>query len=104
MQRVLTFTYNKKKYTSKTWDFEAMCRVQEAQLSGAKGIGMTGGGAVDYLFEGTDATQDVLNAAIVEKMDMCRTVINWYYADMAELKKKTEKNAEAPTEDTAAVN
>ena len=102
MQRVLTFTYNKKKYTSKPWDFEAMCRVQEAQLSGAKGIGMTGGGAVDYLFEGTDATQDILNDARLEKMGMCRTVVDWYYADMEELHKKTAKNAETPTEDAAA--
>lgn len=104
MQRVLTFKSGKRNFISKPWDFEAMCRVQEAQLSGAKGIGVTGGNAVDYLFEGTDATQDVLNAAIVEKMDMCRTVIDWYYKDMAELKKKTEKNAETPTEDAAAVN
>ena len=102
MQRVLTFVHNKKKYTSKPWDFEAMCRVQEAHLSGANGIGIIGGGAVDYLFEGTDATQDVLNDARLEKMGMCRTVVDWYYADMEELQKKTAKNAETPTEDAAA--
>ena len=104
MQRVLTFVHNKKKYISKPWDFEAMCRVQEAQVGGAKGIGMVGGNAVDYLFEGTDATQDILNDTRIEKMGMCRTVVDWYYADMAELQKKTAKNAETPTEDAAAVN
>lgn len=104
MQRVLTFKSGKRNFISKPWDFEAMCRVQEAVCDGVKGIGKTGGDAVDYLFEGTDATQDILNDAIIEKMIMCRTVTDWYYNDMAELKKKTEKNAEAPTEDAAAVN
>ncbi len=32
MQRVLSFTANKKKYISKPWDFEAMCRVQEIHI------------------------------------------------------------------------
>ena len=104
MQRVLTFTYNKKKYTSKPWDFEAMCLVQEAQLSGAKGVCKTGGDAVDYLFEGTEATPDILNAALPEKWNMCNTVIDWYFDDMKKLEEITAKNAAPPTEETAAGN
>ena len=104
MQRTLSFTYNKKKYISKPWDFEAMCLVQEAQVSGVKGIGRTGGDAVEYLFEGTDATAEILNAAIVEKMAMCRTVVNWYFEDMQKLQELTAKNADAPAEETAAGN
>lgn len=108
-QRVLTFTHNKKKYVSKPWNFEAFCRVQEMHTKRAydengndigeytNSIGRIGSDAVDYLFEGTQATQDILDGAIVDKMRMCREVFRWYLEDMSEL-----KNAEAPSEETAA--
>lgn len=100
MQRVLTFKVGNKKYISKPWDFEALCRVQEEHIKKeTDSIGRIAGGAVDYLFEGTEATQDILNAATVEKMRMCREVFGWYLADMGAIAGKND--AAAPTEETA---
>lgn len=97
MQKVLSFTHNKKKYVSKPWDFEAMCRVQEIHVAReTDSIGRICGGAVDYLFEGTQATQDVLDASPAEKMRMCREVWAWYLEDM------TAKNEEAVNAETQA--
>ncbi|MCI8521189.1 MAG: hypothetical protein HFE51_10435 [Clostridia bacterium] len=90
MQRVLSFTANKKKYISKPWDFEAMCRVQEIHIKQeTNSIGRICGNAVDYLFEGTQATQDIIDASPADKMRMCREVWAWYLEDM------TAKNEEA---------
>lgn len=106
-QRVLSFTFNKKKYVSKTWDFEAFCRVQDMHLKKeydkdgnvigpyTDSIARIGSGAVDYLFEGTEATQDILDAAVVKKNVMCRKVFHWYLEDLNEI-----KNAETPGADS----
>lgn len=108
-QRVLTFTFNKKKYISKPWNFEAFCRVQDIHTrrrfdSDGKdigpytdSIGRIASDAVDYLFEGTEATQDILDTAVSDKMRMCREVFRWYLEDM-----NAVKNAEAPAEETTA--
>lgn len=37
--------------------------------------------AVDYLFEGTEATQDILDTAVSAKMRMCREVMKWFMDD-----------------------
>lgn len=97
MQRVLTFTVNKKKYISKPWDFEALCRVQEIHTAKTtNSLGRLCGSAVDHLFEGTEATQDILDTAVADKMRMCREVWTWYLEDMNSL-----KNSEAPEEGNA---
>lgn len=107
-QRVLTFIENKKKYVSKPWNFEAFCRVQDMHLRRrydengndigpyTDSIGRICSEAVDYLFEGTQVTQDVLDTAIAVKMKMCREVFAWYMEDMKEV-----KNAETPEAETA---
>ena len=95
MQKVLSFTdtEEKKKYISKPFDFEAMCLIQEIHVTGkTDSIGRLCGGAVDHLFEGTEATQDVLDRNPVEKMKMCKQVWLWYVAAM------TGKNVESPQE------
>ncbi len=102
MQRVLSFTHNKKKYISKAWDFEAMCRVQEIHIKReTDSIGRICGSAVDYLFEGTQATQDILDASTAEKMRMCREVWNWYLEDMTV---KNEEAVKAEIQADAAAN
>lgn len=89
MQNTLSITIGKEKIVSKPWDFEALCMVQENQLNpDIRGIGKTCGGAVDHLFEGTKATQEVLDANPTEKMKLCQKVWAWYIEDM------TGKNVE----------
>lgn len=93
MQKVLSFTEGKKKYVSKPFDFEAMCLIQEIHVTReTDSIGRLCGGAVDHLFEGTEATQDVLDRNLAEKMQMCKQAWIWYIENM------TRKNVESPQE------
>ena len=63
MQKVLSFTKDKKKYVSKPFDFETMCLINDAHNENAKkGPLNICNEAVSYIFEGTEATQDVLNS------------------------------------------
>lgn len=83
MKRVLEFKNGNKKYTSKEWDFDALVMVQEKHIKPENdSIGVICGDAVDYLFEGTDVTHDILNAFPVQKMKMCTTLFGWYMEDM----------------------
>ena len=80
MQHTLTFTKDKKKYVSKPFDFEAMCIINDAHNSGENSGPLSiCRGAVDYMFEGTDATQDVINSldAFV-RSKMCITLWGFY--------------------------
>ena len=63
MQKTLTITVDKKKIISKPVDFEAMCLINDEHNNEKnKGPLTICRGAVDYLFEGTEATQEVINA------------------------------------------
>lgn len=63
MQKTLTFTVDKKKYVSKPFDFEVMCIINDAHNDEDKNGPLNiCRGAVDYMFEGTEATQDVIDA------------------------------------------
>ncbi|MBD9026760.1 MAG: hypothetical protein EGR09_07785 [Clostridiales bacterium] len=63
MQHTLTFTHNKKKYVSKPFDFEAMCIINDAHNDESKNGPLNiCRDAVDYMFEGTEATQDIINS------------------------------------------
>ena len=63
MQHTLTFTVDKKKYVSKPFDFETMCVINDAHNDETKrGPLNICRAALDYIFEGTDATQDVIDA------------------------------------------
>lgn len=62
MQKTLSIKVNKKTIVSKPWDFRALCLVQDIHTAGkTNSVGMMCGDAVDYLFEGTEATQDVID-------------------------------------------
>nr|DAZ26031.1 MAG TPA: hypothetical protein [Caudoviricetes sp.] len=79
MQHTLTFTLNKKKYVSKPFDFEAMRLINRAQNDPDKsGVIDYCIDAVDHLFEGTDATQDILNQLLGKRARMCSEVWKWY--------------------------
>ena len=80
MQHTLTYEKDGKKYTSKPFDFEAMCIINDSHTKNDdSGYLRHCSGAVDYLFEGTDVTQDV-----IDKMDigvrgkMCLTLWKFY--------------------------
>lgn len=60
MQYTLTFTVDKKKYISKPFDFEALCRVNDECVKDNATILRCGYKAVEYMFEGTEATEDIL--------------------------------------------
>ncbi len=80
MQHTLTFTKDKKKYVSKPFDFEAMCIINDAHNDDEKkGPLNICRDAVDYMFEGTEATQDIIDALdIGERSKMCVTLWGFY--------------------------
>lgn len=94
MQRTLTFTMNKKKYVSKPYDFETACKIDDARYGGEKSGPLNiCRNAVDYMFEGTEATQDVIDSLDTAiRARLCVTVWKWYIDDL------TAKNVEAPEE------
>ncbi|MCD8180885.1 MAG: hypothetical protein LUF26_05330 [Firmicutes bacterium] len=88
MQHTITFTKDNTKYVSKPFDFEAMCLINDAHNDdGKKGPLSICRGAVDYLFEGTDATQDVIDALDAgERSKMCITLWGFYVDALASKK------------------
>lgn len=89
MQKTLSITVNKKTITSKPFDFEAMCIINDAH-NDEKGKGPLSmcRGAVDYLFEGTEATQEVINSlALNVRTNLCITLWSMYVEAL------TSKNA-----------
>lgn len=60
MQNVLTFTLKNKKYVSKTFDFEALCLINDRHGEDGVGVMRMTCAAVEYMFEGTEATADVI--------------------------------------------
>ena len=66
MQHTLTFVKDKVKYVSKPFDFEAMCIINDAHNNeNKKGPLSICRDALDYMFEGTDATQDIIDSVDV---------------------------------------
>ena len=80
MQHTLTFTVDKKKYVSKPFDFEAMCIINDPHNDeNQKGPLNICRDAVDYMFEGTEATQDVIDSLdLSERSKMCITLWGFY--------------------------
>lgn len=61
MQNVLSFSKDNKKYVSKPFDFEALCLINDKHGDPGVGIMRMTADAVAYMFEGTEATEDVIN-------------------------------------------
>ncbi len=80
MQRTLTITVNKKKIISKPFDFETMCIINDAHNDEkAKGPLSMCRDAVDYMFEGTEAAQEVISSLSVEEHTrLCLTLWRMY--------------------------
>lgn len=95
MQHTLTFNYNKKKYVSKAFDFETMCMVNDSHNIGeSKGPLSICRNGVDYMFEGTEATQDIINALPPqERSRLCLELWGFYVEALSS--KKEAGTAEA---------
>ena len=80
MQHTVTFTKDKKKYVSKPFDFETMCKINDAHNdSDKKGPLNICRDAVDYIFEGTEATQDIINSLEpAERTRLCLELWKFY--------------------------
>ncbi len=80
MQHTLTFTKDKQKYVSKPFDFEAMCIINDAHNDGTKNGPLNiCREAVDYMFEGTDATQDIIESLDTgDRAKMCIELWSFY--------------------------
>lgn len=80
MQHTLTFTVDKKKYVSKPFDFEAMCIINDAHNDeNKKGPLNICRDALDYMFEGTEATQDVIeNMSLADRSRLCVELWGFY--------------------------
>ena len=83
-QRVLVIKVGRGKIVSRPWNFEAMCLVNDAQVGGGQpGITKMAIGAVFYLFEGTNATEDYLKSLSEKVMSgLCLKVWTWYVSDI----------------------
>lgn len=80
MQHTLTFEKDKTKYVSKPFDFEAMCLINDSHNDEKrKGPLSICRDALDYMFEGTDATEDIINSLSVSKRSaMCLKLWEFY--------------------------
>ena len=80
MQHTLTFTKDKIKYVSKPFDFEAMCIINDAHNDEKKNGPLNiCRDALDYLFEGTEATQDVIDSIDISvRSKMCIKLWSFY--------------------------
>ena len=80
MQKTLTFTVDKKKYVSKPFDFETMRRINEKHNDETlKGPLSYCEDSVNYMFEGTEATQNVINALPVSvRAQLCTKLWGFY--------------------------
>lgn len=91
MQHTLTFTLNKKKYVSKPFDFEAFCKINEKHISEDNvSIYRCCQGAVEYMFEGTEATEDILKQIPVAEMAKLHRRAWEFYIEVAKESSKNE--------------
>ena len=79
-QQVLKISYNGAEIVSKPYDFKAFCLIQDvlAQHEEPVSVYTATDGAVSYMFEGTNATDDVIEQLSVnERRKLCEKV--WKY-------------------------
>lgn len=97
MQHTLTFSVGDTKYVSRPFDFETMCIINDAHNSSNKrGPLNICREAVDYIFEGTDATQDVIDALDAgERSKLCVRLWEFYVDALS------SKNSQSRAEEDA---
>lgn len=86
--KTLTFTHNKKKYTSKSFDFEAFCLVNEGHADeNIKGTHKCCAPAIEYMFDGTEGGTLLKEISIAEHIKMSRAVWDMYIEALNEAAK-----------------
>lgn len=81
-QRVLTLEVNGETVISKSFNYEAMCIIDDVRDAGTMRKGWD---AVVYLFEGTKVTDDVLKGlSTAESTQLSMRVMKWFNEDMNE--------------------
>lgn len=98
MQRTLSIEHDGETIVSKSFDFETACLVDDVRFQGGKGIMSMCKDAVDYMFEGTKATQAVIEGLDIKtRNELCYQVWDFYMnalmgknAESQEKDKKTE--------------
>lgn len=89
MQRTLSITVDGKKVVSKPFTFEDLRRIHEESLNpDSRSVFTAVEDAVDHMFEGTEATQEVLERETVLKGQMCLKVHEWYREDITKIMEK----------------
>lgn len=85
MQHTLSFTKDKTKYVSKPFDFEAMCMINDAHNDDKKKGPLTiCRDAVDYMFEGTQATGEIIDSLDIDvRSQMCIKLWGFYVDALA---------------------
>ncbi len=80
MQKTLTFNHKGKKYVSKPFDWKAMCLINEGHNDEKRnGPLMMCTEAADYMFEGTEATQDIIEELdLSQRTKLCTTLWTMY--------------------------
>ncbi len=89
MENRLTFTLSEKQYVSKPFDFEAMCIINDAHndesIKGPFNMCREG---VNYMFEGTEAAQEVIEALDVsERTRLCMKLWGFYMMTLSKVVK-----------------
>lgn len=98
MQHTLSFMYKNKKYVSRVFDFETMCLINDLHNSDTpRGPLNICRDAVDYMFEGTQATQDIIDGLDVnQRTRLCMDL--WGFYVEAITAKKTQDSTEEVVE------
>lgn len=100
-QQTLSFNVRGEEITSRPFDFEAMCLMNDVHMQGNKGKYSICANAIPYLFEGTKVTEETLkNAEISEIGVLCDSLWELYIETMKEIQTASgQKNAQRPAED-----
>lgn len=93
-QQVLSLDIDGNTITSRTFDFEAFCIINENHIKGLKGKPSLCKDALVYLFEGTAATEEVLNRCEPWKLAaLCNTLWEFYFDSLDKsMRSPEEKN------------
>lgn len=79
-QQVLSLEVDGKTVTSRAFDFEAFCLINENHLKGMKGKPSLCKDALAYMFEGTAVTDAVLRSCEPWKLAaLCNTLWDFYF-------------------------
>lgn len=87
IQKTLSYDLSGKTVVSKPFDFEAACLVDNRRFTGSGMVGYMslGKDAVNYMFEGTEVTDEVIEAMpMKERKALCEQAAKMYFDALSE--------------------